>query len=209
MFAFQIDNWKEGRDKKDREIKSLKEILTSLKGDREWLEFMDNRATTVINSLLILQSHLYEKRPYHDSIQSHAVKLTYGFQFQQRSGAFENLKLIGVDLISNDTIKQKLIALYDFQYPRQLRIIAVTNERENRVPKFLEDRYTYKYTQNKDGQIEAIPILLESAFTDKKLLKITTDRLVDVKGIQDRFNTINTLVKELIKEIEIEIDHRS
>ena len=208
LIAFQIDRWKESADKREREIKTLMEIKESLKSDQKFLNIMADRYNTVISSLTLLQMHLYTKGAYHDSLQQHAAKLMYAFRFQQRTTAFDNLKIVGIDLITNDSLKTKLVELYDFQYPRQLRIIDVSEPNQNRITGYIRERLTYEYEINHNGELIAHQILKKVAFGEPELLDETSKRLNEVTNVKDRFETIRKSVKGLIEYLDVEIEKK-
>lgn len=204
LIAFQIDRWKESRDKRQREIVTLAEIRESLQNDQRQLDLIADRYNTVILSLTILQKHQFQKGTYHDSLQRHTDKLIYGFRFQQRTTAFDNLKIVGIDLVTNDSLKTKLVELFDYSYPRQLRLIDFNSDENNTRPYFL-DRINYRYEVNENNDITSIPILDESTFKDPNFLREITRSLENVRDVKRRFEILRNSVKELIADIETEL----
>lgn len=205
LIAFQIDRWKESSEKRQREIVTLKEIQTSLKNDQRQLDLMADRYNSVLFSLTILQSHQFQGRKYHDSLQRHASKLIYGFRFQQRTTAFDNLKIVGIDLVTNDSLKAKLVELFDYSYPRQLRMIEI-NSVENNTSTYLLDRMKFRYELKENNEITATPIFDDRTFKDPNFLTEITRRLENTREVKERFETLRKSVKDLITDIDVELE---
>lgn len=120
LIALQINNWNDSNIMKRFERKALNEINTSLSADIVALnQSLEVQETLAHNNALILQ--LYELENY-DKIQlgrlvsSSAQHLEIVFQ----TSAFESLRSRGIDLVSDDSIRVKLLDLYDIAYPQLL-----------------------------------------------------------------------------------------
>jgi Family of unknown function (DUF6090) len=134
LIALQVDNWKDDRNTRLKELKVLHELSSELLGDLKTLDETQKRCEDVISALGTLQMHLYKKLAYHDSLNNQAFKMVYQIRYEYRKSAFENLKSIGVELISNDSLKKMLIELYEYSYPRHLKIIDIeANSEKYRV----------------------------------------------------------------------------
>jgi hypothetical protein len=206
LVALQIDRWKESVDKNEREIKILTELKSSLNDDLLFLHLMRTRYNDVIESATKLQRHLFLKYEYTDSIQQYAIKTGYGFTFKYRNGVYENLKSHGIDIISNDSIKHKILTLYDFEYPRQTEIISATSK--GRLTPYIQDKLTNELFINDNGEINSRQIITKGTFNENEFLDYVTDRLEDTRGIKRRFELLINYVESLIIDIEEEIQKR-
>jgi hypothetical protein len=206
LIALRIDRYKENIDRRERELKILTELKSSLHDDLAFLYRMRTRYNDVIESATRLQQHLFLKREYNDSIQPYAIKTGYGFTFKYRNGVYENLKFHGIDIISNDSLKHKILTLYDFEYPRQTLIISSTSD--DRLTPYIQSKGTYELTMNENGEISSRDILKKETFQEGDYLDYVTDRLEDTKEIKRRFELLTNFVEELVKDIEKEIEYR-
>ena len=118
LIALQINNWNQNKVKTKMEIFHLENILNSLKDD------LDNQISPCISKTArqiggfdLLNSGFYER----NSISNDSTKQLF-FQFMAQwdlvlnTVAFDNLKSIGMDILSNDSIKTKLLTLYGMEY---------------------------------------------------------------------------------------------
>ncbi|MBW2938062.1 hypothetical protein KXJ69_08085 [Aureisphaera sp. CAU 1614] len=116
LIALQINNWNEANKRVDQEEKMLIELLVNLRKDS-----IDNAINArwyerVEKSAVIINQTLEQRIPWHDSLATHFGNLyTHGISTYNTS-AFENLKSIGFNLISNDSIRIALTNLYGISY---------------------------------------------------------------------------------------------
>ena len=116
LIALQINNWNKTQESMALEKKMLNELLTNLQKDSldnainaQWYERVERSAR-------IINGSLEKKIPWHDSLVNHFGNLyTHGISTYNTS-AFENLKSIGFDLISNDSIRIALTNLHSISY---------------------------------------------------------------------------------------------
>ncbi|MFK7952266.1 MAG: DUF6090 family protein [Ekhidna sp.] len=115
LIAYQLNNWKEVSSLKNAEEKMLQEIKANLELDL--IDLKGNRnahktALSIIDTLGIIA----ENDVYNDEIPlliRHALR---DFVFNPQTSAFETLKAKGVHLITNDSIRIRILRLYDFEY---------------------------------------------------------------------------------------------
>jgi len=118
LLALQINNWNEDRQKKEKEILNLVELKKSLEVDLNVLK----ASQVFYNDLhqkvdILIQVLEIRKRITSDSLAhiiGHALMNKYFFNFQ--TAAFENIKSIGIDVISNDTLRSRISNIYNDHY---------------------------------------------------------------------------------------------
>ena len=116
LIALQINNWNERKNRVHLEKSLLKEIKENLQVDLGDLRFnikydSTNRAATT----LVLQQ-LENKIPYTDSLATYYGKMGSNSLLLENTAAYENLKTLGFDLISNKTLRNKISHLYSARY---------------------------------------------------------------------------------------------
>ena len=205
LIAFRVDNWKENRNTKVRELQTLRELKLELSSDLLTIKSMQNRCDNVISSLGILQLHLFKKEPYQDSLQDYAYKIVYEIQFQYRNSAFNNLKTIGVDLIENDSIKFQLVELYDYTYPRLSRMIDL-EANKSKYTDFFDSQRILEYSLPGDKQqLDIKEIVNPKVFNDPKFLDLVTTKMGSFIIVKRRFNVLQDDVQLLISNITSEL----
>lgn len=131
LIALQINNWNE--DKKERiiEQKILQELLVDLeisKGDLENDLRINERNQATSERI---KKYLHDKKPYHDSISYMLLRAQNITQFTPRTSGYENLKSVGLSIISNDSLRKEITNVFErfFEYARLEG--RVYNERQN------------------------------------------------------------------------------
>lgn len=116
--AFALNNWNE----KEKAAKLEKEILKQIKSD-----IQNNLVDVSIDlqdlqrgrsSALIIEKALLTDQPYRDSLCFHFDNLYRDEYTIGEKGGYESLKQMGVGLISNDSVRNALIYLFDGVLPR-------------------------------------------------------------------------------------------
>ena len=116
LIALQISDWNEDRKKSEKEIEILKAIKSELEGDLTNLEAVTRIHERIVNSAEVIISHIEQDLPYEDSLSRHFFLSSNSSIRLYSTAAFETLKSLGVDLISDDTLRQQIIRLYDRWY---------------------------------------------------------------------------------------------
>jgi len=116
LIALQINTWNENRKLKQVEIKALREIQKGFQADTADLSInVDALRGVYVSSQLILKE-LDSSRPYHDSLSRHFAKALQVTRLISNDGPYEVLKSKGLDLVSNDSIRQRIVDIYDGRY---------------------------------------------------------------------------------------------
>jgi hypothetical protein len=116
LIALQVDNWNQKRQEFKSQIENLENfhltaneymnlshvnllVEDALKGERLWLDFLE------------------EKIPYNDSLMMYGylIGVTDGIIYNE--GAYESLKMKGMELIESSELRKLLSSLYDEIYP--------------------------------------------------------------------------------------------
>ena len=116
LIALQINNWNENNKLKKQEILKLKELANSLnqttlniqqaqEGDGRWMHYNE-----------IILDHLENEKPY-----STDLDICFGSYFwfsrpEIEFAAFEQLKSSGLDLVSNDKLRNEIVQLFEKRF---------------------------------------------------------------------------------------------
>lgn len=113
LIALSINNWNEERKYKNLEIVTLIEIQKGLNQALKENIRAENSNLMTIKSYEILFEHFEHKLPYNDSLNIHFNRLLSWQEPDFNYTGFETFKSRGPDLISNDSIKIKLLEIYE------------------------------------------------------------------------------------------------
>jgi hypothetical protein len=114
--AFFVSEWSENRKNRETEKKLLHEIHKALTDDIKDMEENAGGHERGIQACKYMKRFLRSDTVSRDSMNLYAFIVTRTFMSIGNSSVYDNLKAEGLDLIRNDSLRNKLIKLYGFQY---------------------------------------------------------------------------------------------
>lgn len=187
LIAFQLCNWRMTRDRAKTEVNILKEIKSNLE-----LDMIDIKGNLVghTNKLAYIDSlrNYQEYRFNQQEIGKHLFQIFRDYGVTPQTSAFETLKAKGVDLITNDSLRMKVLRLYDFYY-----VTTVKLEEEWDALKFDNElRYISETYFNRFDMINEVV-----------LIKSENNRWLENPDVQIRIDFVNNNLVFVIKFYEI------
>ncbi|WP_242083876.1 DUF6090 family protein [Aestuariivivens sediminis] len=114
LIALQVNNWNQLRNDKKFEITMLQEIKSSLESDLDYLEMINRRVKDKEEGIQELLKMTASNQKYSDSILLEVYnKMNTGVSFNINKGGYEAIKSVGIDKISNDSLRKMLIQTYE------------------------------------------------------------------------------------------------
>ncbi len=211
LIALSINNWNEHRKNANQELKLLQSFKIGLEKDLSDIDSNISTHTTGINSANLILNLLESNQTYNDSLTKHFSYAMQPSTFVNSTSAFETLKSKGIDLITNEKLRNDLINVYDAQYTffqkGEARFLEELNfGLRNIFPSRFEESHTFNL-ESDDFSGEIVPLNFESLKTDQeflyffKTIKNRTYLLVNF-----RYKRLRAHVVDLINEIEKEIE---
>ncbi len=120
--AFSLDSWNKGRLERIDEIKMLRELHNGLLSTLEDMESNSRGHASSMRSGTQLVNFINGELTSTDSTAYYYTNALIDYTFTPNTGAYETLKSKGVQLISNDSIRLKIINLYDFTFKSMVRL---------------------------------------------------------------------------------------
>lgn len=116
LIALQVNNWNEERKAKILETEVLKELSSDMQQDILSLENDVALNKRFINSILIIKKALNSDQAYHDSLGAHFATINFNTTYTMKISGYENLKSIGLQVITEDQIRKAITDLYASVY---------------------------------------------------------------------------------------------
>lgn len=118
LLALQVNNWNEEKKSKADEIKLLQELRKDVAFSVGELDSVIYYNQISVNHLKQIQNHLFNDLPYSTVLDTAFAHLdTFQFPYLPKT-SYETLKVRGIDRIRNDSLKAKIINIYDFEFQR-------------------------------------------------------------------------------------------
>jgi hypothetical protein len=116
MIALSINNWNNNVQQGKLERKYLTEIKNNLTFDLKDLQFNIDFNESKFKSNKIILRYLNKEISYSDSLQFHFGNLIFTTRTLPNNSTYENLKSRGLEIISNDSLRQQITKLYSYVY---------------------------------------------------------------------------------------------
>ncbi len=148
LIALQINNWNENRKVKIREAQIYNELKNDLLQTKTDIEETIAKHKEVLKSNQKLIFHIHDKKPYSDTVYKLFTDASDDFQIIPKTSAFENLKNMGLNTLSNDSLRIAITNLF------QLDLKRLENELEMKNTNFdfrnslypFQDKYLFADT---------------------------------------------------------------
>jgi hypothetical protein len=206
--AFALNNWNDNRNSRNAESKILSEINNGLEKD------LEDARLNIIGHKMGMQAadyfrNLIANKPISkDSIMFHYFNLTRDFVSIQNTSGYETLKSRGLELIKNDSLRTKIISLYEYDYNtlRKLEEDYYELQFQENYFKELNSSISKNLKFNEDKLITGINVPLNIRQDEEKtiltyLWKIKTNR----NFILQYYSEVEGKIEKLRTEIEKEI----
>ena len=117
LIAIQLNNLNNAKTERNKELTLLSEMAKNLELDLVDLEWNIERNMTLVQSNENVIKHLNEEPVKNDSLNFYYGNIFGSTAFIKNTSAYENLKSIGFNLISNDSLRQQITRVYSEKYP--------------------------------------------------------------------------------------------
>lgn len=138
LIALQINNWNEEKKLKIYELKMLKELSNTLKKDEGYFRSLVERLDQKGKAVDQLLEFRLTKQENLDSIGKYFQVTRFETLFQYNSGPYGSIKSAGIEKISNDSIRAKMVDLYEFLLPRTEKIMEKLDGSDSKEEELME-----------------------------------------------------------------------
>lgn len=118
LIALQINNWNENRKTKKLEAQIYKELKSDLLQTRNDIRNTISKHREIFKSSQQLVTDIYDKKSNSQKIYESLTNSSVEFQIIPKTSAFENLKNIGLNTLSNDSLRIAITNLYQLNLKR-------------------------------------------------------------------------------------------
>lgn len=207
--AFALNNWNDNRNNRNAESKILSEVNNGLEKD-----LVDARLNIMGHKMGMkaadyFRSVIANKPVSKDSLLFHYFNLTRDFVSIQNTSGYETLKSRGLELIKNDSLRTKIISLYEYDYNtlRKLEEDYYELQFQENYFKEINNSISRNLQFNEDKLITGINLPLNIGQDEEKtiltyLWKIQANRNFILQYYSEVESKIEKLRTEIKKEIE-------
>lgn len=204
--AFALNNWNDNRRDTNSENKILIEISNGLEKDINDIRLNILGHKYGISACNYFRKSFTGKSIQTDSLMFHYANLTRDFISIQNIAGYETLKSKGLELIKNDSLRLKIIALYEYDYNtlRKLEEEYTEMQFHDNYFKEINDELAPNFKVDTNGNITGIdlPLKIQEHKKNKLLLylwKIQRNRnfiLSYYSNIEQKINEVRGIINE-------------
>lgn len=213
LSAFALENWRDDRSRAAEELTILRAALSGLQSDLDDIDYNTARHREAVASLDLVLAHLETGAPYHDSLAAHFHHGTIMPRFVHSSSAYETLQSRGLDLVSNDEVRNALVRVYGRNYTDYLRAEDdLASEVAYGLRHIMAGRFIEGYGFTEVGSTyrgSTTPLDFEALRSDSEYLyylRTLRNRRVTFLGFYLR--NLRSSVEDTKARVEAEIDRR-
>lgn len=200
LIALQINNWNEAKKNHAFEIRMLSEVKKALDNDIAYFKRMVKRYEKLDSSSSMLIRLVHQKASFEDSLyRNQSFRWYYlrtGNNYIYNRGPYEAIKSSGLDRISNDSLRNRLVNFYDFEFPRNKGLMTWVDREYNDDIKQLESFLEPNFIEIVDGKEEVF-----SKFPRDLLQR--PDFLELLRNMRIRARLYNRWLSDFIKDMEM------
>lgn len=207
--AFALDNWNENRRDHLAEIKILSEISNGLGKDIDDVDLNISGHEKGIRAVNYWRDIIKEIPRKKDSVEAKFHFFLRDFVLIQNISGYETLKSKGLELVENDSLRYKIITLYEYDYNALRKLEEEYNELQFHKNYFKDfNRILSPHFQfDSIGKIQTIKTPIVLSPKDQNLLlsylwKINLNRQFILTIYADVKKKIGLLKKSIDKEIK-------
>ena len=150
LIALQINNWNENRKVQKLEIQVYTELKSDLLQTRNDINETISKHKEIFKSSQQLITDIYDKQSNSTTIYNSLTSSSAEFQIIPKTSAFENLKNIGLNTLSNDSLRIAITNLFQLNLKRLEDELGMKQAEFNiskLIQPFLFKYLTVDYTQ--------------------------------------------------------------
>lgn len=199
LIALSINNWNEGQKLESLELNLLSEIRNGLNVDLKEANNAILAHKGFIKSQQIAVDWLQNDLPFQDSLATHFLRTFFHHDFITNEAPYETLKLVGLEIIKNDTLKDRISNMYGIRYE--------TLRRRNEEQLAMKSNYKILLGDNRFSYVKEPEIDITTVWDGFKPLDVPTLKsddtfLFNLKFLMGGLLVYNYELEELKLEIE-------
>lgn len=215
LIAYNLEQWSESRSNKKREIEILKEFKRGLSADLEEMHIYIRSHEYSIRSSKIILKVIKDDLPYHDSLDA-CFAHTHAFStFTGNVSPIEQLKNTNLGIVSNDSLRLKIISMYDEVYNR-IRKVESAITRDYEQLRDFDRLYFEAYDVDRVSTNKNIPappwgimrpLDFDELKTNPQYAALLRARISNQTGLlQIHYNPAEKRLRDLLHQIDQEIE---
>lgn len=201
LLAFQVNTWSDKRKERILELNTYSELVNDLNTTVKSLRIEEE----VLNSqMYLVYNSVKNKAPLTDSLKNAFSNYMLSHPVYFRDNTYQSLRQKGMETLSNDSIKTKLVDLYetDFKWYSD-GYLRTSNILLNNAMNFYSKHFESNL-ENPSNISKATPNNYEALLNNQEFLNNLSIMIASRKGLSNWKRGIENKINSLVEEIENE-----
>ncbi|MCW5898562.1 MAG: hypothetical protein KIT10_04770 [Flavobacteriales bacterium] len=202
LIALSINNASAEKKTRGKELALLQEMQKNLTTDLQDVRYNVTGNKERIRANESVLKALQDRAALDDSLKHHFGNILGNYQISENTAAWENLKSVGIDLISDDSLRNAISALYSTKYA------YVEN-----VEKGLDDGYQWDHVYpqvlehlNMEALWKAaMPVDHERLMDDRKFQEVLKMNLFIRRYMQGQYEMIEGEITSILEMLDAHV----
>lgn len=209
LLALYLDNLNSEKKIRAIEIETLYELNSNLKGSIKSFERAIQAESAYLENNIMILDHLDNKKPYTQDLDKAFGTYFWTISSTPIKGGYDYLKSKGIDLISNDSLRQSINSIFENQFSilKEENEVWANNLQQNISYPYHVDHFRTYYPDGimQDENIYARPNDYKALLEDNKFksinAEIITNRRWNINSLQKLILNIKDLMTQIMNEI--------
>lgn len=118
LIALQINNWNENQIQRKKERNILTEMQDDLNKNIQEFKVAITNEKMIIQNINDIIAEIKKDSTNFTEIGEKFVTTTWSEEVSYASTSYKQLNTLGAEIISNDSLRRAIVALYDVEYPK-------------------------------------------------------------------------------------------
>ncbi len=205
LIAMSVSNWNAGRKAHVQERALLREMHGNLTKDLDDCRYNIKQNGQLRRANLAVLRQLTEHIPFSDTMRLHYGNIWGSTILTTNTSAYDNLKSIGFDLITNDSLRRSITQLYSerYRYMEQLEVEMDGRIQVDQVTPQISSKVVLDTVFVSGHPVDERALMDDASFHGTLRMNIVMrDFLISrYKGVEKRISALISLIEEeLAKE---------
>ena len=208
--AFALNNWNDTKNANKSESKILIEIANGLEKDLEDIKQNKHGHEQGISACKYFRNAMSNKNVNPDSLMIHYNNLTRDYISIQNTAGYQTLKSRGLELIKNDSLRLKIISLYEFDYQilRKLEEEYYEMQFHENYFKEINKSIVPNFNFDENNMVSGANLPLKMPIEEKRIILMYLSKIQGNRNfIMNFYSQIEEKIVEVQKNINQEINH--
>jgi len=212
LIALSINNWNQSTNDRVYELKMLTEIKSALENDIDYFQWMAERVNQIDSTINVMSEKIIRKSVFVDSLyldkQSNWHNLSNTTFFRYNLGPYQAIKSSGIEKISNDSLRNDLIYLYDFAYPFTNELTTLFKRDYLNNMETLKSFSIHIEVLKNNSHYDYIKKYPEELFQNQDFITLLSEIQRRTEKIGDVYNDLIPQIEDFVNQIKREIKNK-